>query len=143
MSTLQKTYMQVRLHFSILWITGSSQTTLGINLGLFYIWHRGKKKEKEKMDHHNLDIVQLKERSQVSQRSPASKMLKDQRAGHCSPAEGPAELTPLFGISNPLLYKAPPNARRCSQCHAHILMKATQSTRYQILAQTTDSTDTV
>lgn len=46
----------------------SSETTLGINLGGFYIWHRGKKKKKEKMGHHNLDIVQLKERSQVSQR---------------------------------------------------------------------------
>lgn len=50
------------MHFSILWITGSSQNTLGINLRLFYIWHRGKEKEKEKMGHYNLDIVQLKER---------------------------------------------------------------------------------
>lgn len=67
---------------SILWITGNSQTTLGINLGLFYIQHRGEiKKEKEKMGHHNLDIVQLKERSQVPQSSPANKLLKDRRAG--------------------------------------------------------------
>lgn len=78
--TWKKTQMQVLLHFSILWITGSSQTTLGINLGLFYICHRGKEKEKGKMGHHNLDIVQLKKRWQVSQR--------DHQQVHCWRTKG-------------------------------------------------------
>lgn len=75
-------------------------------------------------------------------------LLKDQRAGHCSPAsktpsKGSTELTPLFGISNSLMYKAPPHGRWYLQGHATIFKKATQSTGHQILAQTIDSTETV
>lgn len=58
-------------------------------------------------------------------------------------SKGPAELTPLFGISNPLVFKAPPNGRQYMQWHANILMKAMQSTsRHQILGQTIDSIET-
>lgn len=76
----------------------------------------------------------------------AEKLLKDQRAGRCSPAsktsKGLTELTPLSGISNFLMYKAPPNGRWYLQCHANICMKVTQPTGHQILAQTIDSTET-
>lgn len=144
--------MAVFLNVGILWFTGSSQTTLGINLGLLYIYirHRGKEKGIEKMCHHNLDIVQLKERCQKlhKETSSASQLLKDQRPGHCSPvlqaSKGPTELIPLFRISDPLVFKAPPNGRQYMQWHANTLTKAMQSApRHQILAQTIDGIETL
>lgn len=59
-------------------------------------------------------------------------------------SKGRTELIPVFGISNPLLLKAPPSGRQYMQGHANTLMKAIQSApRHQNLAQTIDGIETL